>query len=371
MRHFLIYGLAAVLIFTMLGKFAAVETGSAAEKTAAPLMAVAKTAALPEGEEAPEEDPTILTGLLQVNLSSMDDIYFKNALLEELGEGFAVHAMSTSDTGDQPAMFRKMVEKGYKLIIVELYDASLADEYTDLAEENGVTLIFTGEEPNDVQMDRKSDLYYVGFSEGNVMRELADTLILAWRNNQAAFDLKADDRLVYGVFTKESYEENGNQETLDRYLTGAGITAEMGRQCVTSAFNFNLKKEVDNILYAGGEMIICDSSSYARQISEYLHDPEEFELERLQNTRIYLTVADEGAQKMVEEGTAMFATGINGGDTGTAVGKLAKALMAGEKPTAETLGIAPDAHKRVYITNRTMTAELVRTRAVEDEEEEE
>ena len=369
MRHFLIYGLAAVLIFTMLGRFAAVETGSAAERTAAPMATVAKTAALPDGE-APAEEQTVLTGLLQVKMSSMDDMYFKNALLEELGEGFDVHALSTSDTGDQSAMFRKMVEKGYKLIIVELYDTSLADEYIDLAEENGVALIFTGEEPSDAQMDRKNDLYYVGFSEGNVMRELADALILGWNNNQEAFDLKRDDRLVYGVFTKESYEENGNQETLEGYLSSAGIQVELGRQCVTSAFNFNLKKEVDNILYAGGEMIICDSSSYARQISEYLHDPEEFTSERLQNTRLYLTVADEGAQKMVEEGTAMFATGINGGDTGTAVGKLAKALVAGEQPTAATVGIAPDQHKRLYITNRTVIAVLVNTPAVVDDEDE-
>lgn len=202
------------------------------------------------------------------------------------------------------------------------------------------------------------------------MRELADALILGWNNNQEAFDLKRDDRLVYGVFTKESYEENGNQETLEGYLSSAGIQVELGRQCVTSAFNFNLKKEVDNILYAGGEMIICDSSSYARQISEYLHDPEEFTSERLQNTRLYLTVADEGAQKMVEEGTAMFATGINGGDTGTAVGKLAKALVAGEQPTAATVGISPDQHKRLYITNRTVIAELVNTPAMENEEEE-
>lgn len=370
MRHLLIYGLAAALIFTMLGRFAAVETVSAAEKTAVPLANVAKTAALPAVEEQPEEEQAVPTGLLQVNMSSMDDMYFKNALLEELGEGFAVHALSTSDTGDQPVMFRKMVEKGYKLIIVELYDADLADEYIDLAQENGVSLIFTGAEPTAQQMARKSDLYYVGFSEGNVMRELADAIIQGWKNNQAAFDLKSDDRLVYGVFTKESYEENGNQETLDRYLTDAGLTVEMGRQCVTSAFNFNLKKEVDNILYAGGEMIICDSSSYARQISDYLHDPEEFELERLINTRLYLTVADEGAQKMVEEGLAMFATGINGGDTGMAVGRLARVLAAGEKPTAENIGTAPDQNKRVYITNRTVTSDLVRTRVAEDEEEE-
>lgn len=370
MRHFLIYGLAAVLIFTMLGKFAAVETVVAAEKTAAPMAAVAKMAVLPEEGGAPEEEQVVLAGLLQVNMSSMDDMYFKNALLEELGEGFSVHALSTSDTGDQPVMFRKMVEKGYRLIVVELYDTALVDEYIDLAEENGVSLIFTGEEPSAEQMARKSDLYYVGFSEGNVMRELADAIIQGWKNNQAAFDLKSDDRLIYGIFTKDSYEENGNQETLDRYLSDAGLTVEMGRQCVTSAFNFNLKKEVDNILYAGGEMIICDSSSYARQISDYLHDPDEFVLERLINTRIYLTVADEGAQKMVEEGTAMFATGINGGDTGIAVGKLAKALVAGEKPTAETVGIAPDQNKRLYITNRTVTSDLIRTRVAEDDEEE-
>ena len=199
---------------------------AAAERTAAPMATVAKTAALPDGE-APAEEQTVLTGLLQVKMSSMDDMYFKNALLEELGEGFDVHALSTSDTGDQSAMFRKMVEKGYKLIIVELYDTSLADEYIDLAEENGVALIFTGEEPSDAQMDRKNDLYYVGFSEGNVMRELADALILGWNNNQEAFDLKRDDRLVYGVFTKESYEENGNQETLEGYLSSAGIQVEL------------------------------------------------------------------------------------------------------------------------------------------------
>ena len=73
---------------------------------------------------------------------------------------------------------------------------------------------------------------------------------------------------------------------------------------------------------------------------------------------------------MVEEGTAVFATGINGGDTGIAVGKLAKALVAGEKPTAETVGIAPDQNKRLYITNRTVLSTVLTTQVGGDEDEE-
>lgn len=371
MKHFVIYALAAVMIFTMLGRFAAVETVSAAEPAVAPVLRMAKAAPAALQENAVPEEEVIQAGLLQANMSSMDDMYFKNALLEELGEGFSVHALSTAATGgDQAAMFRKMVERGYRLIVVELFDTDMADEYIRLAKENDIILIFIGEEPTSQQMAEMDNLYYVGFSTGNVMRELADAIILGWKNNQRALEIKDDDRLVFGVFTKDDYEENGSAEALTRYLSNAGIEAEMGKNAVTQAFEFNWKKEIDNIFYAGGEIIICDSSSYARQISEYLHDPEEFTSERLQNTRLYLTVADEGAQKMVEEGTAMFATGINGGDTGTAVGKLAKALVAGEQPTAATVGIAPDQHKRLYITNRTVIAELVNTPAVEDDEDE-
>ena len=80
MKHFVIYALAAVVIFSMLGRFAAVETGSAAETRATQAMVV----------KAAEEDevPEIPVGLLQVNMSSMDDMYFKNSLVEELGEGY-------------------------------------------------------------------------------------------------------------------------------------------------------------------------------------------------------------------------------------------------------------------------------------------
>lgn len=362
----MIYGLAAMLIFTMLGRFAAVETGSAAEPTAASVAAVAK---LTE-EEAPEE---LLAGLLQVNMSSMDDMYFQNTLLEELGEGVSVHALSTSDTGSgQEDMFRKMVEKGYKLIIVELYDGDMAERYIDLALENDVDLIFTGEQPPAEQLARRNDLYYVGFSAGDTTRELADAIIMGWRNNQKAMELKDDDRLVYGLFTKDDYEENGNQEALEEYLTEAGIETKLAHATVTSAFNFDLKKEVDRIFYAGGEIFICDSSSYARQISEYLHDEDEYpkdKYERFQNTCIFLTIADETAEQMVEEGTVMFATGVNGGDTGAVVGRLAKALIHGESPTAENVGIAPDENQCISVTSRSLTARRISDSPATDDEE--
>lgn len=374
MKHFILYGLAAALIFSMLGKFAAAETVPGAEvSTAAPVAVMAKALAAPEGEE--EEPPEeLLAGLLQVDMSSMDDMYFKNAFVEELGEGFSIRAMSTSDDGDQATMFRKMVEKGYKLIVVELYDPDMAEAYIDQAKENDVVLIFTGEEPPEDQMARMDRLYYVGFSAGNTMRVLADAIIQGWNNNQSTVEVKDDDRLVYGIFTKDDYEENGNREALDRYLTGAGIEAEMGKNIVAQAFDFNWKKEVDNIFFAGGEIIICDSSSYARQISDYLHDDEEYPEEkypRIREACIFLTVADEAAQAMVEEGTAVFATGINGGDTGATVARLAKVLLAGETPTAENVGIAPDQNKHIYITNRTVVADRLTTRPVTEDEDQE
>ena len=374
MKHFVIYALAAVMIFTMLGRFAAVETVSAAEPAVAPVLRMAKAAPAALQENAVPEEEVIQAGLLQANMSSMDDMYFKNALLEELGEGFSVHALSTAATGgDQAAMFRKMVERGYRLIVVELFDTDMADEYIRLAKENDIILIFIGEEPTPQQMAEMDNLYYVGFSTGNVMRELADAIILGWKNNQRALEIKDDDRLVFGVFTKDDYEENGSAVALTRYLSNAGIEAEMGKNAVTQAFEFNWKKEIDNIFYAGGEIIICDSSSYARQISEYLHDEEEYpkeKYERIQNTGIFLTVADATAQEMVKEGTAMFATGINGGDTGTAVAKLAKALLAGETPTAENVGIAPDQNRHIYITNRTVLSTVLTTQVGGDEDEE-
>ena len=309
MKHFVIYALAAVVIFSMLGRFAAVETGSAAETRATQAMVV----------KAAEEDevPEIPVGLLQVNMSSMDDMYFKNSLVEELGEGYAVHALSTADTSrSQSAMFQKMVEKEYKLIVVELFDGKLAEKYIDLALENEISLIFTGEQPPAEQMARMENVYYVGTSEGNTLRELADAVILGWKNNQRAMELKDDDRLVYNVFAKEEYEESENQETLEGYLTAAGMEVKLGRASITSAFGFDVKTEVDKAFYAGGEIFICDSSSFARQISEYLHK-EEFPTDRFEKSCIFVTVADETAQRMVEEGTAMFATGINDGKIGT------------------------------------------------------
>ncbi len=72
---------------------------------------------------------------------------------------------------------------------------------------------------------------------------------------------------------------------------------------------------------------------------------------------------------MVEEGTAVFATGINGGDTGATVARLAKVLLAGERPTAENVGIAPDQNRHIYITNRTVIADRLTVKAVEEESE--
>lgn len=376
MKHFILYFLAAVLIVSMLGQFAAAETVEGAQPAAAPVSTVAKDPAEDGTEEEPEVPAEILVGLLQVNLSSMDDMYFKSAVMEELGEGFSIHALSTSDEGDgQQVMFRKMVEKGYKLIIVELYDAGMAEEYIDLAMENDVALIFTGDEPSAKQMARMDDLYYVGFSSGNTMRVLADAIITGWNTNQAAVTTNDDGRLVYGVFTQEDYEANGNLEALERYLTDAGIEeVELGNNIVAQAFDFNWKKEVDNIFYAKGDLIICDSSSYARQLSDYLHDDDEYPEDRyarLRETGIFLLVADEAARAMVEEGTAVFCTGINGGDTGAAAGKLARLLLAGEKPTVENMGIAPDENKSISVTNRTILSDRLTTPPAEVDEDDE
>ena len=380
MRHFILYFLAAVLIVSLLGRFAAAETVEGADAAPAVAPAVVPKDLVQDGDpdaegDGPEAPAEILTGLLQVNLSSMDDMYFKSALVEELGEGFSIHALSTADDNDdQPVMFRKMVEKGYKLIIVQLYDTRLADEYIDLAKENDITLIFTGDQPSPEQMARMDDLYYVGFSAGNTMRVMADAIIQAWNTNRYTLECKDDGQLRYAFFTQEDFEENGNQEALHRYIAAADIDVEMARNVVAQAFDFNWKKEVDNIFYDKGEIIICDSSSYARQISEYLHDDDEYPVDkyaRLREACIFLTVADETAQAMVEEGTAVFAIGINGGDTGAAVGKLAKILLAGEKPTVENMGIDPDKNNTISVTNRVLLADRLITPPADDDDGEE
>ena len=51
--------------------------------------------------------------------------------------------------------------------------------------------------------------------------------------------------------------------------------------------------------------------------------------------------------------------------------RLAKVLLAGEKPTAENVGIAPDQNKHIYITNRTVVADRLTTRPATEEEEQE
>ena len=366
MKHFVIYALAAMLLFTMIGHFAAAQTvdpGLTASVRQAMVLTV-------EDSTGAEEPVVMPLGVLQANMSSMDDVYFRNTLKSSLGDAFEVHCVETPESrDDQVAMFKKMVDKGYKMIVVQLFDSDMAGDYIDMSQEKGVTLIFTGDQPAAEDLARMDNLYYVGYSSSNVMRQLADAIIMGWENDQSNLDLKPDDRLVYGVFTKDDYGENGNEIALDSYLGAAGIEAEMGLNAITQAYSFDLQKEVDNILYAGGEMIICDNSSYARQISNYLTDPDEF-TEQLQKTRIFLTTADEAAREMVEEGRAMFAAGANGNDLGKTVASLAQVLARGEVPTEKNIGIEPTQNKCIYVTSQTVVADLLTEKAPETEDEE-
>ena len=367
MKHFLIYALAAVLLVTLIGHFAAAKTVD--PDLTAPLERTAVVAVQAQDGSEAAEPSVVMLGLLQAEMSSMDDVYFRNSLKESLGDSFEVHCLETPENGsDQMAMFQKMVDKGYQVIVVQLFDQDMAEEYIDIALEKGITLVFTGLQPPQEQMSRMENLYYVGYSSSNTMRQLADAIIMGWENNQSNLDLKPDDRLVYGVFTKDDYTENGNEEALNSYLSAAGIEAELGLNAITQAYNFDLRSEVDDILYAGGEMIICDSSSYARQISNYLLDPTEF-TEQLQKTRIYLTVADEAALEMVREGTAMFACGASGNDLGRTVALLVQSLVKGEQPTEEAIGATITQNKCVYVTSQTVTADLLSEKAPEDEAE--
>ena len=368
MKHFVVYALAAALIFAMIGRFAAAK--SADPELAAPAQRTAVMAAQAPGEEAVPAGPVVVqVGLLQAEMTSMDDVYFRNALRDELGEGFDLHCLETPESAaDQMTMFRMLVEKGYRIIVLELFEKDLAEDYIDLAAEEGLTLIFTGVQPPAEQLERLEDLYYVGASSGNTMRQLADAIIMGWENDQSNLDLKPDDRLVYGVFAREDYTQNGNEIALDSYLASAGIEAEMGYGAITQAYEFDLRHEVDEILYAGGEMIICDSSSYARQISNYLLDPTEF-TEQLQKTRIYLTTADEGALQMVQEGTAMFAAGVSGSDLGRSAALLIQALARGEEPDGGSLGGEFSRGHFLYVESQAVTAELLEEQAPAEPEE--
>ena len=109
MKHFLIYALAAVLLVTMIGHFAAAKTVD--PDLTAPLERTAVVAVQAQDGSEAAEPSVVMLGLLQAEMSSMDDVYFRNSLKESLGDSFEVHCLETPENGsDQMAMFQKIGE---------------------------------------------------------------------------------------------------------------------------------------------------------------------------------------------------------------------------------------------------------------------
>ena len=342
MKHLLCYLVAAVAIFTFINVFVSADHPQAASS-----FRGTNAAAVPVEARTLSAKVGLLTG----DTATMEDLFFRSSLEQGLAEdGLSVHACETGSSAEtQWAMYEKMLDEGYSVVFLSLLDQEEAARYAQAAAEKGVALVFLGDtEPSQEVISLSERFYYLGFSDGDSLREAAAQIAQLWKNNQPLLDHFADGTLTYSFLSDESFQESGKAAVFQEDLARRGVSGALAKDSVTSYFSFDIQKEIDRIWVADTELIVCTSSSDARKSLNYLNDPTEFKSNHI---KMVLLTADEAARKMVENEEILLAIGVDGQELGRVAAALTKALAAGEAPAEADLGVSVPESRRLYVSN--------------------
>lgn len=369
MKHFILYLLAGFLIFGILGSFAS----PVADSTGAPIERGTASAAFAIASVTNDADQKSAAAGIQIGVvmgpeETMSGIRFRSALKQICSEQdrYTLHLCEFfGSVKTQLQMFEKLLNEGCSVLFVELAAAEDAQIFIDQAEGSGAAIVFMGAEP-DAELLKTGRYYYLGFSNADLLREVAQNLTNAWQNNRTLLDYFEDDSLACAFLSDEDYAENGKAESFTTALKVRNIESETVKASITSYYNFDLYKEIDRIWVAKAELLICTSSAYARQALDYLNDPTEFAHNRIQ---LVVLVADEETRRMVEDGEILLAVGMDGKQLGKTAAVLAGLLADGEEPTEETLGVSVRSGRMLYLPNTVVRSPRLDEIAVAPEEE--
>lgn len=337
MKHLFICAITAVLIFSFINFFITSD-GNTESGFLPSSFTVAMMSAPPQTLTTPKAI-TAKAGVIFGSLDSRTAVSCKNALAEALGSEFELRVSEVVwNGGIQRETFDKMVEKGYRLIFLELFDGSPTGYFIDTAKEKGITLILMGDSPTQAQMAHARDsIYYIGYGQKSELQALGETLAFLWDTDSKALDLNNDDKLTYSIISKEDWKENGYLEQMEEHLDTAEIPGKVVQSFVVKDMNTKIEKGIDQMIVKGSDLILCDESALANRVSTYLNDPSEFR--KKPNLQIAVLSADADARALVEAGDVAMAIGYDGAELGKKAAEIAQTVLKGEIPNAEGLGL--------------------------------
>lgn len=360
MKHILICLVCSVLLFSYIGRQTVIQDiNSTALGANIAQVAAAATTPVKKGRSATPVATQLQVGILLGHADDLGTARFKNSFEKGLPTEVKVNTVDTAGSLEtQKTMFGKMLESGYNLIVLELTPTCPAEYFIDEAGQAGVPMIIIGQEPSPTLLQKYPGIYYLGFSNDDLMALMAQETATFWQNNPKMMDFEDDTwDMTYSAITSTGFAEPGKSAAFEGAMAKLGISTSMAVDSVVRHYEYDLHKEIDQTIIKDSELVIYDSSVEAQKAINYYYDPTEFTKRPKQ--QLALSVIDDGATKLVADGEVLFACGTDTKALGDVAARIGQLLLAGQVPTFQTLEIEPVADRSFYLPGTVLRAPIV------------
>lgn len=360
MKHILICLLCTVVLFSYIGRATVPGDGLTAASQGNSIARVAVAATTPQSKErkVSTKSASLQVGILLGHADDLATTRFKNTFEKGLPTELKVNSVDTSGSVEtQKTMFEKMVSSSYNLIVMEMLSTSPAEYFIDMAGQAGIPMIIIGEQPPQELLTRYPGIYYIGFSGDSLTSMMAAETFGFWKNNPDMMNFEKDEwDLSYSAVTSTGFDTKGYSSLFESAMSEHGVTTQFEVDSVVRHFDYNLHKEIDQTIIKDSEIIFFDNSTEAQKTINYFYDPTEFK--KRPKVQIALSVIDDGAIKLIEEGEVLFACGADNKHLGTMASRLAQLLMAGQVPGFQNLELEPVNERSFFLPYTVMRADI-------------
>lgn len=368
MKHIVICLICTVLLFAYIGQqtmgadsLAAAPTGNTVARVAA-----AVTNQVPKDAAAPRTVSQQQVGILLGHADALGTARFRSAFEKSMTADTKVNAVDTAGSIEtKRTMFDKMLESQYNLIVLELLDTDDATYFIDGAGNAAIPLLIIGTQPAQELLTRYPGIYYIGFSGNSLVQLLAQETFAFWQSNPSLMNFEKDEwDLSYSAITTNGFEQSGYRKMFDEALQQLGVSTQFEVDSLVRHFDYDLYKEIDQTIIKDSELVIYDSSTEVQKAINYYYDPTEFKKRPKQ--QLALSVIDDGAIKLVEEGEVLFACGTDTKELGNRAARMAQVLMAGQTPSFQNLELELTGERSFFLPYTVIRSDIA-PEPVEDE----
>lgn len=357
MKHIIICLVCAVMLFSYIGE-STMSQQLVAGNTTRSISPVARMATVATTPVKKEENKPLQAGIVLGHADDLQTARFRNTFEKSINPDVKINCVDAAGSVEtQRTMFDKMITSGYSVIVLELMDSDAAQPFVESAGAAGIPLIVIGARPDTKLMAAYPNIYYLGFQEESLTRQMAEETRRLWESNPSLLDFEKDDwNLTYSSLSKNGYITSGQKEIFEDAMSEFGITSQMAVDSITRHFDYDLHKEVDQTIIDDSEIVFYDSSVEVQKVINYFYDPTEFTKRPKQ--QLALSVIDDGAAKLVEDGEVVFACGPDATELGSLASRLATLLMAGQEPNFQNFERDPVDGRCFYLTNKVIRADI-------------